>query len=271
MSQYPEAVQQLHKALARLPGVKEVALSIRKLDDVTEPMLSLPGEFGDLPLLAIRRTQGGLANELLVTAEVRLAQSFKGWIALEFLAWWVRDLSRSGHWVQMRPLALPPIAYGTQLGRTLKFVIEFFFINPLPDNAAVLERIADYANSLGSNIDDFAGVLERPTRAEHDGVESLQTSAENDDAAAQFQLAHLYAAGDEIEQDLSAARHWYERAASHGHPQAVLRLGECYEFGNGVEKNLPEALRWYRLALKAGINEVQPAIDRIVNAPDAVY
>ena len=270
MSQYPEAVAQLHDALAGMPGVREVTLNIRKLDDVTEQMLSFPGEFGDLPHLAIRRTKGGLANELLVTAELRLEQSFEGWIALEFLAWWVRDLSRSGHWVQMRPLALPPVAYGTQLGRTLKFVIEFFFINPLPDNQAVLAQIADYANSLRSHIDDYAGVLERPTRAEHDSIDSLHTSAENDDASAQLRLAQVYQAGDAIEQDLAAACHWYERAAGHGHPEAILRLGECYEHGNGVEKDLHEALRWYRLALAEGLEAVQPAIDRIVGSGDSV-
>jgi hypothetical protein len=64
--------------------------------------LSLPGEFGDLPHAAIRRTPGGLQGEFLITAELLFTQDYTGWIALEFLAWWVRDLSRSGHIVQMR-------------------------------------------------------------------------------------------------------------------------------------------------------------------------
>ena len=35
-------------------------------------------------------------------------------------------------------------------------------------------------------------MLERPTRAQHDSLESLHTSAENDDASAQLRLAQLY-------------------------------------------------------------------------------
>jgi Sel1 repeat len=263
MNQYPEAVQALHDAIDRLPGVTGIDLGIRRLDDVSEQALSLPGEFGDLPHLAIRRTKGGLADEVLVTAEVRLEQSFAGWIALEFLAWWVRDLSRSGHWVQMRPLALPPIAYGTQLGRTLKFAIEFFFINLEASNDPVLVQIAGHATSLNRNIDDYAPAIDRPTRAQHDSIESLETSAANDDALAQLHLAQHYQAGNDVTQDLAAAFHWYERAASHGHPQAVLQLGQCYERGEGVEVNLPEALKWYRQALERGLKDAQSAIDRI--------
>ena len=30
------------------------------------------------------------------------------WLTLEFLAWWVRDQSRGGELIQMRPVALPP-------------------------------------------------------------------------------------------------------------------------------------------------------------------
>lgn len=266
MSQYPEPVQALHDAIDRLPGVTEIDLGIRRLDGVSEQALSLPGEFGDLPHLAIRRTQGGLADEVLVTAEVRLEQSFAGWIALEFLAWWVRDLSRGGHWVQMRPLALPPIAYGTQLGRTLKFAVEFFFINSEPSSAPVLAKIADYANSLNSNIDDYAQAIDRPTRAQHDSIEALETSAANDDALAQLHLAQHYQAGEDVDQDLAAAFHWYERAASHGHPQAVLQLGRCYERGEGVELNLREALKWYRQAVDLGLEDVQSAIDRVQSA-----
>src|SRR5690349_6529837 len=117
MSQYPAEVQEFHDALREVPGVLSADLAIRGLEVVDERTLSLPVEFGDLPHLTLRRTKGGLPNETLVTAKVRFTQDRRGWVAVEFLAWWVRDLSRSGTWVQMRPVALPPRAYGTQLGR----------------------------------------------------------------------------------------------------------------------------------------------------------
>jgi len=95
MSAYPEPVQKLHDTLARLPGVRAVELTIQSLEKIGERQLSLPGEFGDLPQVAIRRTGGGLKGEVLVTARIQFRHHQEGWIALEFLAWWVRDLSRS--------------------------------------------------------------------------------------------------------------------------------------------------------------------------------
>ena len=85
---------------------------------------------------------------MLVTATVWFDADSRGWVALEFLAWWVRDLSRGGQAVHMRPLALPPVGYGTQLGRTLKFAIEFFFINQGESLGPVLKKLGDLAESL---------------------------------------------------------------------------------------------------------------------------
>jgi hypothetical protein len=182
MSDYPGGVQDMHDVIQGLPGVKDVGLGIRSLEGIGERELSLPGEFADLPHLAVRRAKGGLENELLVTAEIHFYQSFEGWIGLEFLAWWVRDLSRSGENVQMRPLALPPVAYGTQLGRTLKFVVEFFFVNLSDDNSPVLNRIGELAGSLRDSVAHYAEVLAHPTQADHRELESLKRSAENEDA-----------------------------------------------------------------------------------------
>ncbi|MCE9562319.1 MAG: sel1 repeat family protein [Planctomycetes bacterium] len=250
---YPKQVQRLHDAIQGLAGVKEVEMSIRSLDGLGERELSFPGEFGDLPHLAIRRTKGGQAHELLVTAEIRFFQNFEGWIAVEFLAWWVRDLSRGGEHVQMRPLALPPVAYGTQLGRTLKFVIEFFFINPTEDNAPVLKVIGEHAKSLAESTEQYAKPLAHPTQAEHEDIDSLQRAAENGDASAQLALAQFLENGEGVDEDKDEAFKWYKRAAEHGHPEAKMRLGICYEYGTGVKVNHKKAFPLYQEAAEAGI------------------
>src|SRR5207244_2171857 len=210
------------------------------------------GEFGDLPHLAIPRSQGGLASELLVTAEIRFAQDFQGWIALEFLAWWVRDLSRSGEWVQMRPLALPPVAYGTQLGRTLKFVLEFFFSHPGQSKEQVLQKLADFAASLKGSLQQYAAALDRPTQADPADVESLRQCAEHEDASAQFRLARCYAEGLGVKKNKAQALRWYARAVGHGHPEALVYLGLCYAKGEGVAADLTKALGFFRQAAEAG-------------------
>src|SRR5580698_6550159 len=148
MDALPEPVQRFTSTILKLPGVREASVTLRSLEGLDERTLSFPGEFADLPHAAIRRTPGGLPGEFLVTAEILFTQDYTGWIALEFLAWWVRDLSRSGHVVQMRPLALPPVAYGTQLGRTLKFAIEFFLVSSDGDKAPLLAALTKAAESL---------------------------------------------------------------------------------------------------------------------------
>lgn len=252
MSVYPSQVQRFHDVLAGLPGVRNVDLSIRSLAGLGEQELSFPGAFGDLPHLALRRTKGGLPNEMLVAAEVRFAQDFSGWITLEFLAWWVRDLSRSGRWVQMRPLALPPVAYGTQLGRTLKFVIEFFFTDPGEGNASLLDDVEEFADSLQSNVVDYASALANPTQAECPDLESLRRCADIGDASAQVSLGKRYAEGDGVKVDAAEAFRLYKKAARLGHPEAMTLVGLSYASGRGTAADPVKAAASYRKGAEGG-------------------
>jgi len=248
----PEPVQRFFNATKKLPGIREASIMLRKLEGIDLRDLSLPGVFGDLPHAALRRTNGGLKNEFLVTVELRFCQDHTGWVALEFLAWWVRDLSRSGEIVQMRPLALPPVAYGTQLGRTLKCAIEVFLvtdggIDPLD---AKLSRLAE---SLEENLQDYANAIAKPTQAECKDIDSLRRSAEIDDSSAQYRLALCYANGQGVKKDGRAAFTWFERAAGWGHPDAMLNLGICYEKGDGVEADSVKAFEWFMKSAEAGV------------------
>jgi hypothetical protein len=106
--------------------VQEVTTGLKSLTSYTPDTYSFPGEFGDLPHALLRRTGCGLENEAWANTEFELSRDELGWPTLEFLAWWVRDLSRSGEQIQLRPMALPPKAYEVQLGRTLKFILDHF-------------------------------------------------------------------------------------------------------------------------------------------------
>jgi len=147
--------------MRRLVAVSEFATGLKNLASYTPETYSLPGEFGDLPHALLRRTGGGLKNEAWANTEFELSRDEAGWLTLEFLAWWVRDLSRSEHQIQLRPMALPPKAYEVQLGRTLKFIIDHFIIFPEEGdrNAAALQVMQERADSLNENIDDYAQVL----------------------------------------------------------------------------------------------------------------
>ncbi len=110
MAILPKQVEAFHAALQRLTAVREVATGLKDLASCTPDTYSLPGEFGDLPHALLRRTKGGLKNKAWANTELELTRDEAGWLTLEFLAWWVRDLSRSGEQIQLRPMALPPQA-----------------------------------------------------------------------------------------------------------------------------------------------------------------
>jgi len=162
MPRLPKQVKAFHAALDRLVAVQNPTTGFKWLSEYEPRTYSLPGDFGDLPHAALRRTKGGLADEAWVQTEFELAGGdIKGWVTLEFLAWWVRDLSRSGRQIQLRPMALPPlVGKEVQLGGTLKFIIDRFISCPGKDNAPALAELQDQAESLSDNIDDYREVLD---------------------------------------------------------------------------------------------------------------
>lgn len=158
----PAQVQTLLDAISALPGVAGCFCGPKPLMEIEPSHLSLPGEFGDLPQVAIRRTNGGLKNEVMVQTEIVFDRSAEAWVSLEFLAWWVRDWARSGHQIQMRPVALPPKAYEIQLGRTLKFFIEYFVIENDNSYTNTLKVAGEMGESIASNAEDYAECFATP-------------------------------------------------------------------------------------------------------------
>jgi hypothetical protein len=167
MAKYPKQVEAFHKALRRLAAVQDVLTGLKDLSSYTPDIYSFPGEFGDLPHALLRRTGGGLKDEAWAHTEFVLSRDEAGWLTLEFLAWWVRDLSRSHEQIQLRPMALPPKAYEVQLGRTLKFIMDHFIVCPGENSEAALEVMQGRADSLSESIDAYAdelGELIRPRK-----------------------------------------------------------------------------------------------------------
>lgn len=148
MSDYPVEIDAFHQALQQLKGIQEVCSGIDKLDGIHTTDLSLP-DYAHLPLATLLRTKGGLKDELMIQFEFTIDKSPESLASLEFLSWFVRDQSRNGKQVQLRPFALPPqTAAGRQLGSTLKFHIDCFFEETSGSLQPVLEKIADMSQSL---------------------------------------------------------------------------------------------------------------------------
>ena len=158
MSQYPPEVEAFHAALGRLAAVRVLDTGLKALKHFGPDVYRLPGEFGDLPHALLRRSNGGLPNEAWANTEFTLSHDEEGWRTLEFLAWWVRDQSRGGEQIQMRPMALPPKGFEVQLGHTLKFVIDHFAICQ-DDASPMLQLIKSRASSLSESIDIYVKLL----------------------------------------------------------------------------------------------------------------
>ncbi|MEM7065020.1 MAG: hypothetical protein AAF572_17905 [Cyanobacteria bacterium P01_B01_bin.77] len=157
---YPRQVRSFHQSLCRFKGVVEVNTGIKKLDKISPQEYQLPGKMGDLPHALLNRTQGGLPNEAWANTDVILSYDRAGWLALEFLAWWIRDQSRNGEQIQMRPLALSPVADDEiQLGHTLKFVIDHFCVLSDPSPEAMLALLGARGQALNNAINIYIDVL----------------------------------------------------------------------------------------------------------------
>jgi hypothetical protein len=149
----PLEVARLSNAVEGIPGISEASVGKTNLSDIAVSDLSLGGFYADLPIAVLRRSDGALPTELLLSIDFSISKDVQGLKALEFLAWWVRDQSRGGENMQLRSIALPPIAGGTvQLGETLRFTIDWFYNDPTENAAKVLQAIDNAAHDLETVI-----------------------------------------------------------------------------------------------------------------------
>ena len=96
--------------------------------------------------------------------------------------------------------------------------------------------------------------------SEQPSLEELVRSAEQGDAAAQFDLGDRYFNGEGAPQDDGEALRWYRLAADQGYASAQVSLGFMYRNGEGVPQDDSEALRWYRLAADQGYASAQVSL-----------
>ena len=76
--------------------------------------------------------------------------------------------------------------------------------------------------------------------------------AEAGDSKAQYNLGHMYNAGEDMPKDTAEAVKWLRLAADQGFAKAQSSLGLMYQLGEGVLADSAEAIKWYRLAAVQG-------------------
>ena len=103
--------------------------------------------------------------------------------------------------------------------------------------------------SQEKNTRTAVGSVSTPPKME---LEIMKQQAEQGVAAAQYNLALMYANGNEVPEDDIEAMKWYRMAAEQGHSLASYRLGVLFEIDNGVPPDNVEAFKWFRMAAEQG-------------------
>lgn len=81
---------------------------------------------------------------------------------------------------------------------------------------------------------------------------SVETRAMEGVAAAQHDLATIYAAGKQTKQDYKRAAYWFAQAADGGIGNAHYNLGVMFQQGLGLRKDSAKAMDWYKKAADLG-------------------
>ena len=106
------------------------------------------------------------------------------------------------------------------------------------------------------DVKGTSGLIPKIAAKEKERFEWKMKGAEAGDASAMADLAEAHEQGNEVcVQDHAAAFKWYERAATTGVAEHLLRLARCYVEGIGTEKDLKEAHKLYDQAEVAARRE----------------
>ena len=141
----PPEVEELEREISSIPGIASVSVSKVALDKISVSDFRFP-PYGSYPLGALKRTNGGLPHEVLVSVDFTISKDTTGLNALEFLSAWVRDSARGKDPIQLRSLALPQIE--GQIGETLSFTIDYFHVDTEENPKSVLTAVGKLAKSL---------------------------------------------------------------------------------------------------------------------------
>lgn len=72
-------------------------------------------------------------------------------------------------------------------------------------------------------------------------IDSVKVKAEKGDVEAQLELGLIYVQGKDVEQDFTAAKKWWDKAAEQGNDTARYYVGLMYARGDGVAKDMDQA------------------------------
>jgi len=174
----------------------------------------------------------------------------------------------------------------------MKALLSLLFIASLAGAGLYFTGSNDVRNSSDSDMMQLGNFAYQEKRYE-DAFKWYENAANQGIAEAQFRLSQMYQTGEGVDKDETAATHWlfkaasqdiaqaeyeyaialefgrgikraqmkevaiwYEKAAQHAYPEAMLKVAKLYFSGSGINKDIQQALTW---ALKAKNKHVADA------------
>ncbi|MDF3056649.1 MAG: uncharacterized protein K0R17_864 [Rariglobus sp.] len=130
-----------------------------------------------------------------------------------------------------------------------------------------MQKSAD-AGNLEAKLRLGAAMLQgsEVPRDQAGGLKLVTAAADGGFAPAQFELGRLFVTGGpDLMPQPARGVELLKKAAAQNLPAAMAILGEIYEKGvsGGIPADPREALKWYEQALKAGVQQVRPAVERL--------
>jgi len=146
-------------------------------------------------------------------------------------------------------------------------VVSWCEIRVMADKDGKITRISHDGSSIELCMRNFPlqrsrdrpdPLKQNPTSAQaQSNLTTIQSFAEQGNAAAQAYLGYIYALGRGVPQDAAKAAQWYQQAAAQGIAGAQCSLGLLYAAGLGVSKDEAKAVQLYKQAIKRGDDHLQ--------------
>jgi TPR repeat protein len=113
---------------------------------------------------------------------------------------------------------------------------------------------------LGAWLESADEVVDPPKTVAVPRLPELLKLAENNDAAAEHELARMYGTGAGVPLSPRDEHNWLERAARHGDVEAQYELGLALREGRGTVQDFEEARKWLQRAAESGNANAQYAL-----------
>ncbi|HEY1631205.1 MAG TPA: TetR family transcriptional regulator [Rhizomicrobium sp.] len=157
----------------------------------------------------------------------------------------------------VRPAAMavaPPVTHPVVAAKQIRTAAP---VKPAPKPDMAFYRVTAAASTGNADAQLLLGLHLMEQGDDAKAALSLQQSANQGNAIAQYWLGTLYERGHGVKADPAAAWRWYQSAAKKGNVKAMYNLAVASAHGSGAKQSLPAASHWFWMAAMQGYVDAQ--------------